>query len=151
MKIFIAADHTGVEFKDKLAQALKLAGHEVLDQGSFGLDPNDSYVELADKVAIELIAVMATDPTARGILISGSGQGMCMAANRHKSIRASLCWNVAAARSARSDHNSNVLCLSASYLSLEEAGSIMATWLSTSYEPTENADRRLQQLDQSGS
>ena len=146
MKIYIAADHTGVEFKDKLGQALKLAGHEVFDQGSFNLDPNDSYVELAGKVAVELLA--SADIEARGILISGSGQGMTMAANRHKGIRASLCWNASAARTARSDHNSNVLCLSAGYLSIEEAGSIMATWLSTAYEATPVSERGIQQLDQ---
>lgn len=146
MKIFIAADHTGVEFKDSLGQALKLAGHEVLDQGSFSLDPNDDYPALAGKLASELLA--SNDPEARGILLSGSGQGMCMAANRYRGIRASLCWNASAARAARSDHNSNVLCLSAGYLSLEEAGSIMATWLSTAYDANPNADRRIQQLDQ---
>lgn len=146
MKIYIGADHTGVEFKDKLAQALKMAGHEVIDQGSSSLDPNDSYVESASKVASELLA--ANDPEARGILISGSGQGMCMAANRHKGIRASLCWNASAARAARGDHNSNILCLSAGYLSLEEAGSVMATWLATAYDSSPTSARGIQQLDQ---
>lgn len=146
MKIFIGADHTGVEFKDKLAQALKLASHEVVDQGSFSLDPNDDYTVVAGKVATELLA--ANDPEARGILISGSGQGVCMTANRYKGIRACLCWNVNAALSARADENSNVLCLSANYLSLEEAGSIMATWLSAPYDANPNNDRRIQQLDQ---
>lgn len=146
MTIFIGADHTGVEFKDQLAQALKLAGHEVLDQGSFSLDPNDDYTVVAGKVATELLA--ANDPEARGILITGSGQGVCMTANRYKGIRACLCWNANSARAARSDQNSNVLCLSASYLSLEEAGSIMATWLASAYDSNPNNDRRIQQLDQ---
>ncbi len=150
MRIIIGADHSGVEYKDKLAQALQQAGHQVVDQGSTTFDPNDDYTEYATKVVAQLQTDAATDPTVRGILISGSGQGMCMAANRFKGIRASLCWNASAARAARTAENSNVLCLSANYLSLEEAGSVMATWLSTAYEADAGADRRIQQLDSLG-
>ncbi len=145
MKIYLGADHSGVEYKDKLAQALQQAGHDVADLGSATLDPNDDFSEYAGKVVRALLA--ANDPEARGILLSGSGQGMCMAANRFKGIRASLCWNASTARSARSTNNSNVLCLAASYLSLEEAGSIMASWLSTVYEEDVSTARHIQQLD----
>ncbi len=145
MKVIIGADHTGMEYKDKLALALQQAGHEVIDQGNAHLDPNDDFTEFAAKVAQQLL--IANDPETRGILLSGSGQGMCMAANRFKGIRASLCWNASAARTARTNENSNVLCLSATYLSLEEAGSVMATWLATPYEETPEMARRIQQLD----
>lgn len=146
MKIFIGADHNGFEFKDKLAQALRLAGHEVVDEGDINLDPNDDFPEYASKVVSNLLA--ANDLQARGILISGSGQGMCMAANRFKGIRASLCWNTSEARATRNDDDSNILCLSSHYLSVEEAGSIMASWLATPFAGAPRFIRRIQQLDQ---
>lgn len=148
MKIYIGADHNGYEFKQKLSEALALAGHEVLDQGDVTIDPNDDFPQFAGKVVHELLG--DSDKEAKGILICGSGQGMCMAANRFKGIRASLCWNLNEARSARNDDDSNILCLSSRYLSLEEAGSIMATWLSTPFAAAPRYIRRLQQLDELG-
>jgi ribose 5-phosphate isomerase B len=76
------------------------------------------------------------------------GQGMCMAANRFKGIRASLCWNLNEARSARNDDDSNVLCLSSKYMSLDEAGSVMATFLATPFAGAPRFVRRIEQLDQ---
>jgi ribose 5-phosphate isomerase B len=147
MKIYIGADHNGFEFKSQLAQALQQAGHEVIDVGAVQLDPSDDFPQFAGKVVSELLT--GGDATARGILVAGNGQGMCMAANRFKGIRASLCWNANAARSARSEDDSNVLCLSANYLSLEEAGTVMVTWLATPFAGDAGATRRIQQLDQS--
>jgi ribose 5-phosphate isomerase B len=148
MKIFIGADHNGFEYKDKLAQALKMAGHEVIDEGDMTIDPNDDFPQFATKVVTELLA--ANDPEAKGLLICGSGQGMAMAANRFKGIRASVCWNIHEARASRNDDDSNVLCLSSKYLSLDEAGSIMATFLATPFAGAPRFIRRIQQLDQLG-
>jgi ribose 5-phosphate isomerase B len=148
MKIFIGADHNGFEYKGQLTQALKLAGHEVIDEGDVAIDPNDDFPQFASKVVQELLA--SGDPEARGILVCGSGQGMCMAANRFKGIRASLCWNLNEARAARNDDDSNILCLSSKYLSLEESGSIMATFLATPFAGAPRFVRRIQQLDQLG-
>lgn len=146
MKIFVGADHEGYEYKGQLIQALQLAGHEAIDVGNQAINPNDNYPEFAKALVTQLRG--SGDGLAKGILISGNGQGMCMAANRFKGVRASLCWNQNAARSARSDEDSNVLCLSSRYLSLDEAGSIMATWLATPFSGEANASRRLQQIDQ---
>lgn len=148
MKIYIGADHNGFEFKQQLAEALKLAGHEVVDEGDVNIDPNDDFPQFAAKVVHSLLG--DADKDAKGILICGSGQGMCMAANRFKGIRASLCWNLNEARSARNDDDSNILCLSSKYLSLDESGSIMATWLSTPFAAAPRFIRRLEQLDQLG-
>jgi len=146
MKIFIGADHNGFEFKAQLTNALQQAGHEVVDEGDLTISPEDDYPQFAAKVVTELLA--ANDPEARGILVCGSGQGMCMAANRFKGIRASLCWNQNEARASRNDDDSNVLCLSSRYLSLEEAGTIMATFLATPFAAAPRFTRRIQQLDQ---
>ncbi|MEO7364408.1 MAG: RpiB/LacA/LacB family sugar-phosphate isomerase [Candidatus Saccharimonadales bacterium] len=148
MKIYIGADHNGFEFKQKLSEALTLAGHEVVDEGGTSIDPADDFPQFAGKLVSALLG--DPDKEAKGILICGSGQGMCMAANRFKGIRASLCWNLNEARSARNDDDSNVLCLSSRYLSLEESGSIMATWLTTPFAAAPRFIRRLEQLDQLG-
>ncbi len=148
MRIHIGADHNGFEFKQQLSAALKLAGHEVVDEGDVNIDPNDDFPQFAGAVVNALLD--DDDKNSKGILICGSGQGMVMAANRFKGVRASLCWNLNEARSARNDDNSNILCLSSKYLSLDEAGSIMATWLSTPFAAAPRFIRRLEQLDQLG-
>lgn len=148
MKIYIGADHNGFEYKNQLSEALRLAGHEVVDQGGVSLDPNDDFPQFASKVAQALLN--DPDKEAKGILICGSGQGVCMAANRHKGIRAALCWNLNEARSARNDDDANVLCLSSRYMSLEEAGSVMATFLATPFAGAPRFARRIQQLDELG-
>lgn len=148
MKLYIGADHNGFEFKQQLAASLKLAGHEVVDEGGIGTDPGDDFPQFAAKVVNALLA--DNDTAAKGILICGSGQGMCMAANRFKGIRASLCWNLNEARSARNDDNSNVLCLSSKYLTLEENQAIITTWLETPFAAAPRYVRRLNELDELG-
>lgn len=145
MKVFIGANHEGYEFKTQLAQALQMAGHEVADVGNHNIDPNDDYSTFAKELANQLLETH--DPEARGILISGDGQGMVMAANRFRGIRASLCWNRLIAQASRSDEDSNVLCLASRYLSIDEAGSIMAAWLGTPFGGDSNNSRRAQSLD----
>lgn len=146
MKVFLGADHNGFEYKRQLAEALKLAGHEVIDAGDKELKADDDYPQFAGAVAHELLA--GNDPEARGILVCGSGQGMCIAANRFKGIRAALCWNQAEARAARNDDDCNILCLSSRYTSLDEAGSIMATFLATPFAGAPRFSRRIKQLDE---
>jgi ribose 5-phosphate isomerase B len=146
MKIFIGADHNGFEYKQQLSEALKQAGHEVIDDGDLTINPDDDFPQFASKVVNELLA--SNDPEAKGILVCGSGQGMCMAANRFKGIRASLCWNPNEARSARNDDDSNILCLSSKYTSLDEAGTIMATFLSTPFAGAPRFIRRIKELDE---
>ena len=148
MKVFIGADHDGHEFKSQLAQALQIGGHEVVDVGNSAIDPADDYLTFARDLVTQFQT--AGDPAARGILISGDGQGMSIAANRFKGIRAALCWSRYTAESARSQEDCNVLCLSSRYLSLEEAGSVMATFLATPFTGETNASQRLQQFDQLG-
>ena len=148
MKIFIGADHNGFEFKSELTRDLQQAGHEVIDVGDVNINPEDDFPQFAGKVVYELLG--ANDPTARGILICGSGQGMCMAANRFKGIRASLCWNENEARAARNDDDSNVLCLASRYMSIDEALTVTTVFLATPFAGAPRFTRRIQQLDQLG-
>lgn len=146
MKIYLGADHNGFEFKKQIALFLQHAGYDVVDEGDAAFSGEDDFPQFAGKVAASLLG--DNDKDSRGLLICGSGQGMCMAANRFKGIRASLCWNLEEARSARNDDDSNVLCLSSKYLSLEDTKSIVMTWLNTPFAGAPRFMRRISQLDQ---
>ncbi len=148
MKIYLGADHNGYEFKKKLEQFLHSAGYETVDESGAGLNKDDDFPQFASKVATALLS--DADSESRGILICGSGQGMCMAANRFKGIRASLCWNIEEARAARNDDDSNVLCLSSKYSTLDEIKPIIMAWLNTPFAAAPRFVRRLQQLDTLG-
>lgn len=146
MKIFIGADHNGYEYKQELTNFLINSGHEVVDVGNTNIDPNDDFPKFASNVVTEYLN--SGDPNNRGLLICGSGQGMCMAANRFKGIRASLCWNLEEARASRNDDDSNILCLSSRYLSLDESESIINVFLNTAFAGAPRFIRRIEELDQ---
>ncbi|HEX8182382.1 MAG TPA: RpiB/LacA/LacB family sugar-phosphate isomerase [Candidatus Saccharimonadales bacterium] len=148
MKIYIGADHNGFHLKKQLYDFLLRSGYDVIDAGDLQLDQNDDFPQFAGRAVTGLLA--DGDASSKGILICGSGQGMCMAANRFKGIRASLCWNLTEARSARNDDDSNVLCLSARSLDDAKAQAIMTTWLNTPFAGATRFKRRLQELDQLG-
>ncbi|HVS58971.1 MAG TPA: RpiB/LacA/LacB family sugar-phosphate isomerase [Candidatus Saccharimonadales bacterium] len=148
MKIFIGADHNGFVLKKNLSDFLRRSGYEVVDEGDVKIDSQDDFPQFAGRAVSALLA--DGDDESKAILICGSGQGMCMAANRFKGIRASLCWDVREARMARNDDDSNVLCLPARVLDEREAQSIMVTWLNTSFAGAPRFKRRIQQLDELG-
>lgn len=149
MDIFIGADHNGFDMKAYLVDALQKAGHTVHDSGDQQRDPQDDFPKFAAETVYAMKAHGLDD--AMGILICGSGQGMCMAANRFKGIRASLIWDTHEAHAARNDDDSNVLCLPARSISHEEALQITEAWLSTSFAGAPRFKRRIQELDQLGS
>jgi ribose 5-phosphate isomerase B len=148
MKIYIGADHNGFDYKTSLTEVLKGDGHEVVDCGDLERNQNDDFPQFASQVVAALRA--DNDQQARGILVCGSGQGMAMAANRFKGIRASLCWDQEEARSARNDDDSNVLCLSARSLDLDATKSIVNTWLTTPFAGAPRYERRIKELDELG-
>lgn len=148
MKIYIGADHNGFEFKKEISNFLQRAGYDVVDEGGVTFNQEDDFPQFAGQVVTAMLG--DSDITSRGILICGSGQGMCMAANRFKGIRASLCWSLEEAHSARNDDDSNVLCLSSKYLSIVDTKSIVMTWLNTPFAGAPRFTRRIQQLDELG-
>lgn len=145
MKIYLGADHNGFALKQDLIAMLQKSGHEVVDEGDAQLQPDDDFPQFAAKTVMALLA--DDDRDARAILICGSGQGMCMAANRFKGIRASLVWDVTEARMARNDDDSNVLCLPARLLKTSEAETVVNAWLATSFAGANRFKRRIAQLD----
>ena len=141
-KIYIASDHAGFARKHELMQSLRAQGHTVTDLGPQELDPEDDYPEYAFAVAERV----ADDPLARGILLCGSGVGMCIAANKVPRIRAALAWSAEVAASARADDDANVLCLSARYLDAQTITIIVSRWLETDFSGEERHTRRIEQI-----
>jgi ribose 5-phosphate isomerase B len=148
MKIFLGADHNGFELKKALLDVLQRSGYDASDEGDNKLDPSDDFPQFAERVVRAMQA--SGDQEARGILICGSGQGMCMAANRFKGIRASLVWEVAEAHAARNDDDSNVLCLPARSIKTDEAIRIAEAWLMTPFAGATRFKRRIRELDNLG-
>lgn len=148
MKIFIGADHNGFEFKKLVADFLRRSGHEVVDEGDDKLRPEDDFPQFAGRVVSAMLASGEDDP--KGILICGSGQGMCIAANRFKGIRACLCLDAREAQMARNDDDCNILCLPSRFMSAKEAEPIITAWLSTPFAGASRFKRRIRQLDELG-
>ncbi len=128
MKIVIAADHGGFEFKGPITSSLVAQGVEVEDVGCFTADSVD-YPDFAEKA----VARILNNDCQMGILICGTGIGMSIAANRHRSIRAANCFNVYTARMSREHNNANVLCLGARVLDVETAIEMVRVWLNTPF------------------
>lgn len=145
MKIFIGADHNGYNLKNDLVRYLKSAGYDVVDEGDTVLKPEDDYPVFASKVVRDMQAT--GDPTARGILLCGSGQGMCIAANRYKGIRACLGYDRESVRSARNDDDANILCIPAKLIEKGEANIIIETWLNTPFAAAPRYIRRNKEID----
>ncbi|NBX48995.1 RpiB/LacA/LacB family sugar-phosphate isomerase, partial [bacterium] len=102
--VFLGADHAGFLLKNTLKDALHLAGYDVEDLGAYELLPDDDYPEYASRVAH---AVM-THPGSKGVLLCGSAEGMCIAANKFDDIRAGIGFSMEAARMMRKDDDANV-------------------------------------------
>ena len=103
--VFIASDHAGFSLKQLLASYLEDKGWKVENLGTDSMDSTD-YPQYAHKLCKDVLATGH-----KGILICGSGVGMCMTANRHKGIRAALCTHEIQARACRTHNDANVLCL----------------------------------------
>jgi ribose 5-phosphate isomerase B len=148
MKVYIGADHNGFQMKQQLTDFLTRSGHEVIDEGDTSLKPEDDFPQFAGRVVSAMLSSNEREPM--GILICGSGQGMCIAANRFKGIRACLCHDMQEARIARNDDDCNVLCLPARLLTTKQAEPIIAAWLMTPFAAAPRFKRRIQELDQLG-
>lgn len=148
MKIYLGSDHQGFHLKEKVFAYLTKHGYETEDVGDKTLDPEDDFPEFAQAVALKIIGSDDKDP--RGILLCGGGQGMCMAANRFRGIRASVIWDAFEAKMTRNDNDSNVLCLPARILENNEQAweGIIETWLSTPFANATRFKRRNTQLDE---
>ena len=139
MKIFIASDHAGVDFKEQLKKARPDIDWE--DLGTHGSDSVD-YPNYGYAVAREL----KKDPSGLGVLICGSGIGVSIAANRYPHIRAVLAGSEELARLGRSHNHANVLCLGARITPMETATKILDAFLTTAPDTADRHARRVELL-----
>lgn len=146
MTIYLGSDHNGYHMKNELASYLQRAGYEVVDVGDKKPDPEDDFPVFAQKVVTAMLGDEGMD--SRGILLCGSGQGMCMAANRFKGIRAALGHDRESVRSSRNDDDANVLCLPAQTKAADNVNVLVETFLNTSFANAPRFRRRLAQLDE---
>ncbi len=145
MKVYLGSDHNGYMLRTKLAEYLARAGYDVVDEGDERPDPQDDFPVFAQKAVSDLLG--SDDEGARAILICGSGQGMCMAANRFKGIRAALGYDRESIRAARSDDDANVLCLPSRTLAEDKVNMLVETFLNTPFADAPRFRRRIRQLD----
>ena len=146
MKVFIGADHNGFRLRNSLIEYLRRAGYDVADEGDTQLDPENDFPVFAQKTVKDVLG--SDDSEARGVLICGSGQGMCMAANRFKGIRALLGYDRESVRSARNDDDANILCLPANILEKDSANMLVETFLNTPFAGAPRFVRRIKELDE---
>lgn len=149
MKLFIGSDHGGFYLKEKLELYLSKQGIEWQDVGNAELDPNDDFPQFAQMAALKVLGEDEKDDP-KAILICTGGQGMAMAANRFRGIRAAVIWDSFEARECRNDNNANVLCLPARVLDddAELWKDLVDTWLSTPFAGAARYKRRNQELDE---
>ena len=141
VRIAIASDHAGFRYKGILARHLATLGHDVVDFGASSTDPVD-YPDFVHPAA----AALASGDCERGIVLGGSGNGEAMAANRHRGVRCSLCWNEESARLARSHNDANMISLGERMISEELAVRIVDVWLATPFEGGRHISR-IQKID----
>lgn len=145
MKIYLATDHAGFELKEYLKKHLVMLEYDVEDCGAFVNDPQDDYPDFIEIAALKV----AQTPTAKGIVIGGSGQGEAMAANKVKGIRAAVYYggNEELVKLSREHNDANILSLGARFLSQEEALDVVKLWIKTPFSQDERHKRRIEKLD----
>ena len=142
MKIAIAADHGGFQLKAEIVERLSQAGHEPLDLGAHEYIAGDDYPDYAQQVS----TAVQTGQAERGIVICGSGVGACVAANKMKGIRASVCHDTYSAHQGVEHDDMNVLCLGARIVGLELASEIVLAFVGASFNSGERYRRRLNKV-----
>jgi len=142
MKIPIGSDHAGFELKESLIKMLEARGHEAIDMGTHSTESVD-YPDYAVKVA----ETIENGSYTTGILICGSGQGVCMTANRFPHVRASLVWAPEVAITSRTHNDSNILCLPGRFVDDKTAEEILDIFLNTPFEGGRHV-RRVEKMTQ---
>lgn len=143
--VFIGADHAGFVLKEEVRQWLGEWDEPFEDVGAHALDPNDDYPDYAFAVAER---VAASPDRHRGILMCGSGQGICIAANKVRGVRAVAIDDPEQARLAREHGDTNVICLSSWRNAPEQLREVLRTWLATPFSNEERHARRLKKIEE---
>ena len=139
MRVGIAADHGGFALKEKIKEALRRSGHEVVDFGAYILDRDDDYPDFV----VPLARALAAGDLERDIAICGSGVGACVVANKVPGVRAALIHDLFSARQGVEDDNMNLICLGGRVTDDELALNLIETFLAARFSGAERHRRRL--------
>ncbi len=142
MRVHVGSDHAGFELKGLVAARLADLGHDVVDHGAFGYDPEDDYPAFC----LETGEAVVADPGSLGVVIGGSGNGEQIAANKVDGVRAALAWNVETATLARQHNNANVVSVGARMHPADEAIGFVVTFVGTEFSHDPRHQRRIGQL-----
>lgn len=138
-KVCIGSDHAGFQLKEFLKDKLHQISPEFVihDVGCTSSDSVD-YPDYAHQLA----QLVSNGDVAMGILICGSGNGVCICANKHNGVRAALCWNKEVASLARQHNDANIICIPARFVNIDEAFAMVETFLKTAFEGGRHENRR---------
>ena len=140
MKIAVGSDHAAFDHKQYVVKELRSEEHDIMDFGTNSADPCD-YPDIARAVA----KAVSSGETERGIIMCGTGLGMCITANKVRGIRAAACHDEYTTIMSRSHNDANVLCLPARLLGIEQALEIVDVWLDAPFEGGRH-DRRVEKI-----
>ena len=129
LKIAMASDHAGYQYKEKIKGHLISKGYQVEDFGTHSEDPVD--YPLFIRPAAEAVARGECD---KGVILGGSGNGEAIVANKVRGIRCAVCWNAESARLAREHNDANIISLGQRMMTPETAIEIVDAWLSAEFE-----------------
>ena len=147
MRIAVGSDHRGLAMRSRIVDLLRQLDQEVIDVGAFDADSVD-YPDVAAAVASRV----SGGEVQRGILICGTGLGMCIVANKFPGVRAAPCHDDLTAELSRRHNDLNVLCLSGDMLGDRLVDRLVTIWLKTDFEGGRHARRvqKIAELEQSG-
>ncbi len=136
LPIGIGCDHAGFEYKKAIVQWLNQKGFQVSDFGTYSPDSVD-YPDFAHPTA----TAVEKGEVAFGILICGSGNGVCITANKHPAVRAGLCWETEIAKLIRLHNDANIICIPARFVSEELAQDMIDIFMNTAFEGGRHQNR----------
>lgn len=134
--IAIGSDHAGFDYKEDLISFLEGKGMPFKDYGTHSKDSVD-YPDFAHPVA----NAVENDEAAFGILLCGSANGVAITANKHKGIRAAICWGEEIAKLSREHNNANIICIPARFVREGDAEKMVDIFMSTEFEGGRHARR----------
>jgi len=141
-KICVAGDHAAFERKGIIKAYLEESGFDVFDCGALSYDKDDAY----PRFSADLAKRVASGEFPRGVLFCGTGVGASIMANRHKGVRAALCFTPEMATLSRAHNDANVLVLGARTMPVETSIAILDAWLSGKFEGGRH-EARIKMLD----
>lgn len=143
--IYLGSDHAGLALKIKIEKHIQAKKVKVVDLGVFAAEPPADYPDIAHEVA-EKVRENA-QAGALGVLVCGTGIGMCMAANKNPGIRAAVCESVKTVEMSRMHNDANILCLGGRVLNEATALQMVDAFLNTKFEAEERHIRRINKID----